>query len=346
MKYLKKAIILLGILFLLFRLSLFIFRLPSYEIKTTGKLYVVNKLSEDIQAFDLLSGKQTAVIPIDILSHEAVVTSDNSRVVATNTEGKDGNAIKIINVKNARIENSVNLDNSLKVSGIVALPEADKVAVIDLVNDDLLVINVETSAVEKQISTKQKKSHLLVLHPKKPIAYVTNIDSGSISVIDLNLDEVIKIVPCGEGRKGIEITPDGSELWVTNTKDNTITIIDTVSYDIIAVLDCGNESMKLKFTTDGENCFVVNANDGTISIYNQQSKKKIKTINLPGKGSIFERILYHTPRPVNILMHPNGLYAFVVNSNADKIEVIDVKTFSVISTIGTGRVPDALVFVE
>ena len=45
-------------------------------------------------------------------------------------------------------------------------------------------------------------------------------------------------------------------------------------------------------------------------------------------------------------MHPNGLYAFVANSNADKIEVIDMKTFTLISTIGTGRVPDGLAFVE
>jgi DNA-binding beta-propeller fold protein YncE len=31
--------------------------------------------------------------------------------------------------------------------------------------------------------------------------------------------------------------------------------------------------------------------------------------------------------PVNILMHPNGLYAFVANSNANKVEVIDMKKF-------------------
>ncbi len=81
-----------------------------------------------------------------------------------------------------------------------------------------------------------------------------------------------------------------------------------------------------------------------ISVYNQFSKKKIKTINLHGKGTMLERILYHTPRLVNVLMHPNGLYAFVVNSNASKIEVIDVKTFEVVSSIGTGKVPDALAF--
>jgi DNA-binding beta-propeller fold protein YncE len=38
-------------------------------------------------------------------------------------------------------------------------------------------------------------------------------------------------------------------------------------------------------------------------------------------------------------MHPNGLYTFVANSNACKIEVIDMNTFTIVSTIGTGKIP-------
>jgi YVTN family beta-propeller protein len=91
---------------------------------------------------------------------------------------------------------------------------------------------------------------------------------------------------------------------------------------------------------------VPNSGDGTISVYNRYSKKQIKTIRIPGKIDILERVLYHTPRPVGILMHPNGLYAFVTNSNANKIEVIDMNTFTIVSTIGTGKVPDGLTFVE
>ena len=123
-------------------------------------------------------------------------------------------------------------------------------------------------------------------------------------------------------------------------------IINTSTYKIIDTLKTGDEPLKLKFSIDGKYCLVANAIEGTISVYDQQSKEKIKTIILHGMTTIFERILYHTPRPVNILMHPNGLYAFVANSNANKIEVIDMETFSIVSAIGTGKVPDALAFVE
>ena len=104
--------------------------------------------------------------------------------------------------------------------------------------------------------------------------------------------------------------------------------------------------MEKSFSIDGKHCLATNATDGTISGYDQHSKKQIKTIKIPGKTSLLERVLYLTPRPVGLLIHPNGLYAFVANSNADRIEVIDMKTFTIVSTIGTGRIPDGLTFVD
>lgn len=346
MKYLIYSVAFFIALFITLRLSITIFRLPSYTIQTNGKLYIVNKVSRNIQVFDLFDGKEIAEIPIDMLSHEAVTTIDEHSIVATNYGSSNENDIKVINTVNNKIEKIIKLKGNIKVNGIVAFPEAHKVGVIDYINNSLLVLNIQTDSIEKRIQTEQKKSHLLVLHPHKKIAYVTNINSSSISAIDLHLNQVIKIIPCGLGRKGIAITPDGSELWVTNTKENSITIINTANYQVIDTLRSGNEPLKLQFSKDGLYCLLVNAIDGTIYVYNQQSKEKIKTIVLRGKTTVFERILYHTPRPVNILMHPNGLYAFVANSNARKIEVIDMKTLTVVSTIGTGEVPDALTFVE
>ena len=144
----------------------------------------------------------------------------------------------------------------------------------------------------------------------------------------------------------IDITPNGAEIWVTNHKENSIYIINTETYEITDKLISGKESLRLKFSIDGKHCLVTNATDGTISIYDRFSKKQIKTIRIPGKKNLIEKVLFSTPRPVGLLMHPNGLYAFVANSNADRIEVIDMKSFEIVSTIGTGRIPDGMTFLN
>jgi YVTN family beta-propeller protein len=298
--------------------------------------------------FDLYQGKELAEIPIDVVPHEPTTLTKQNRVVVTNygTSNILGKSITVINAKTYKVEKTINLPGSIAPHGIVAFPSSNKVGVVTDLGNNLLVVNVETGIVEKNIPTQQIVSHLVVLDPKKPLAYVTNINSGSVSVINLEQNKVIKIIPCGLKTEGIDITPDGSEIWVTNNKENTISVINTANYQITNTLPTGKESLRLKFSVDGQHCLVTNSTDGTISVYDQHTKKQIKTIRLHGKTNLFEKILYHTPRPVGILIHPNGLYAFIANSNANKIEVIDMKTFTLVSTIGTGKIPDGMTFLK
>jgi YVTN family beta-propeller protein len=323
-------------------------RLPSYTIQTTGKLYIVNKVSRDVQVFDLYTGEEIAEIPIGIQSHEAITTNDKRLVMVTNYGATDskGNMVKAIDTKTHAVQKTINVKGGLNANGINNLPEADRVLLVDYVSNNLSVLNVETNSVDTKIPTNQKNSHLVVLHPFKPIAYVTNMESNSVSVIDLSINKVIKIIPCGLATESIDITPDGLEIWATNKDGNTITVINTKTLEITHTLPTGTEPLKIKFSVDGKYGLVANASEGSISIFDQKSKKQIKKIRIPGKNKLLERILYHTPRPVNILMHPNGMYAFVANSNASKIEVIDMKTMEIVSTIGTGKIPDALAFVD
>jgi YVTN family beta-propeller protein len=344
-----KFVALFGLLcFIALQIAIYVIRKPSYTIKTDGKLYIVNKRSSSITVFDLYQGKEITEIPIEVEPHDPTTLTDQSKVVVTNygTPEVLGKSITVINAKTNKIEKTIELEGSIAPHGIVAFPKSNKVGVVTDIGNNLLVVDVAKGIVEKNIPTQQVVSHLLVLDPKKPLAYVSNINSGSVSVIDLEKEKVIKIIPCGFKTEGIDITPDGSEIWVTNNKENTISVINTTTYQITNTLPAGKESLRLKFSIDGKHCLVTNATDGTISVYDQHTKKQIKTIQLHGKANLVEKILYHTPRPVGILIHPNGQYAFVANSNANKIEVIDMKTFKLVSNIGTAKIPDGLTIIN
>jgi YVTN family beta-propeller protein len=344
-----KYIVFIIVFFLLLRVIIvLIVRAPSYTIQTSGKLYIVNKLSSSITVFDLFNGENISEIPIDVQPYKITTVSKLNQVIVANYGSNNviGSSLTAINTKTNTIENTIQLEGSLRPYGIASFPQSNKVGTVTHVGNNLLVVNTETGIIEKNIPTKQIVSNLLVLDPIKPFAYVTNINSNSVSIIDLNLNLVVKNIHCGLGTFGIDIVPDGSEVWVTNKQENSISIINTETFKVTNVLKTGEEPLCLKFSVNGQYCLVTNSNDGTVTVYNQKSKKLIKTIQIPGKKGLIERIMYHTPRPVDVLMHPNGSYAFVSNSNANKIEVIDMKTFTLVSTIGTGKIPDGLAFVE
>jgi len=45
-------------------------------------------------------------------------------------------------------------------------------------------------------------------------------------------------------------------------------------------------------------------------------------------------------------MHPNGLYAFVSNYTAGRVEVIDMRIFTLVSSIKVGDMPDGLALIN
>ena len=347
MKYLKLIALIFGLIFLSL-LAIYFIKQPSYKIKTDGILYVVNKASSSITIFDLFEGKQIKELPIEIEPHEASALTNPNRVIVTNygTPDFEGKSITVINADTNTIEKTIALGESLRPHGIISLPQPNKVGVVTDIGNDLSVVNVETGVVEKQISTLQDFSHLLVHHPFKPLVYVANINSGSVSVIDVEQDKVIKIIPCSKRAEGIDITPDGLEIWVTNIKENFISVINTETYKTTDRIDTGKEPLRLKFSNDGKYCLVSNSGDGTVSIYDRKTKKQIVNIVIPGKKNIIEKVLYRTPRPVGILMHPNGLYAFVSNVTAGRVEVIDMRNFTLVSSIKVGNMPDGLTFIN
>lgn len=347
MKNLKKVIIFFGLIFLSLVVFYFI-KQPSYTIKTEGTLYVVNKVSKSVVVFDLFEGKQIKELPIEIEPHEATMLTNPNRVIVTNygTPEVGGNSVTVINADTNSIDKTISIGKSLRPHGIISLPQSNKVAVVTDIGNDLSIINIETGVVEKQIPTQQELSHLLVHHPLKPIIYVANIKSGSVSVIDVELDSVVKIISFNKKAEGIDITKDGSELWVTNIEENFISVINTETYKTTDRIDTGKEPLRLKFSNDGKYCLVSNSGDGTVSVYDRKTKKRITNISIPGKKNIVEKVLYRTPRPVGILMHPNGLYAFVSNFTASRVEVIDMQNFTIVSSIKVGKMPDGLAFVN
>lgn len=323
-------------------------RQASYAIQITGELYIINKLSQDIQIVDLYTGKEVAAYPIGIEAHEAISAFDQNVVVLSNYGSTDNqtNVIKLIDTKTRQIEKVIALDKGSNANGLVDIDSPHHVLMVDYINNRLSFLNIESQKVDRYIPTHQEKSHLSVLHPHRPIAYVTNMVSNSISVIDLMAGEIVSTIACGKTTESIDITPDGQEVWATNKDENSISIINTNTHEVIQTIASGNEPLKLKFTVDGEYCLVANASDGTLHVIEQQSRKLIRTIEIPGKEGLIERTLFHTPRPVNMVMHPNGKYVFVANSNARKVEVVSTESWHIIGNIATGKVPDALVLID
>jgi len=182
-----------------------------------SRLYVTHFLSGDISVIDTSSRKVVTVISTGADSNMA------QRIVLSAATGR-------AYVPHIR-SNVVNPD--LLFDGTV-FPE---LAVIDLVR------NVELTAERADLSIGAHSVNLpfdAVLSRDGTKAYVVNLGSGELSVVDLKARYRIADVDVGDGPRGIALSADGGTAYVTNSLSDDVSVVD---------LNALQEITRIKVTT-------------------------------------------------------------------------------------------------
>jgi len=317
----------------------------------SGTLLVLNKSDNTVSLIDLASKKSVATLPTGVGPHEVAVSSDGKIAVIANygTGEQPGSTLTVIDVAAKKSLKTIDLGEYRRPHGITWLRDSE-VAVTVEGSKALLVVDVANGKVLSAVPTDQNVSHMVVVSHKHHRAFVANIGSGSVTVIDLSGKKKISDIQTGAGAEGIDISPEEKEVWVTNRAANTVSVIDVASLKITATLESKDFPIRVKFAPGGKLVLVSNARSGDVAVFDAATKKEIRRIPMQVKANeassaatrIFGSQFGQSPVPVGILVSPRIGYAFVANTNADIVTMIDLKTWEVADRLTAGKEPDGL----
>jgi len=94
------------------------------------------------------------------------------------------------------------------------------------------------------------------------LAFVTNGISGTVSVVSLVQNRVVKEIRVGTEPRGCALTADGSLLYVANHTEGTVSIIDTASRTVAGAVQVGGRPLTLAITDKGTG----NISDDTVFV--------------------------------------------------------------------------------
>jgi YVTN family beta-propeller protein len=146
-------------------------------------------------------------------------------------------------------------------------------------------------------------------------AYVANLGSASVSVLDTETNAAVGAIPVGNSPTAIAITPDGSRAYVANQMSNTVSVIDLRTSATMATVPIGPGPSAIALTPDGSRAYVVIRNSNSVSVIDTRTN----TVVVPAisVGSF----------PQAIAITPNGARAYVSNDLPDNtVSVIDTST--------------------
>lgn len=312
-------------------------------------LLVLNKAENSATILDPVGGEVRATVVTGVAPHEAALSLESGLAVISNygNQVNPGSSLTVVDLRKGRAVRTIGLRRFRRPHGLRMMSDGVRVLVTAEDSRALLVVNILDGEIEKAVPTNGNGSHMVAIGADGQTAYVANIGSGSVSVINLAESRLDKNLNLGEGVEGIDVSPDGKELWVANRLADKIYVIDTATQETVAEIPCASFPIRVRFTPDGAHVLVSNARSGDVAVFSASEKTEVRRIAMgvtaeEGQERMLDFDL--SPVPVGIVVEPNGERAYVANSNADIVTVLDLKEWKVSGRLRAGEEPDGMVY--
>jgi YVTN family beta-propeller protein len=308
-------------------------------------LVVANKAEATVSLIDLDSASVVATLPTGVGPHEVGISPDGRFAMVTNYGNREasGNSLTMIDIGAAAVVKTIDLGEYLSPHGVEWI-DSGTIAVTAEDNKALLVIDVATEEIISAIDTDQDVSHMLSLAQDGKRAYVTNIGSGSLTVIDLESGERVANIPTGKGAEGIAVS--GKQIWVTNRGEDTISILGTESLEVAAEINSSGFPIRATATPQGY-VLVTRADAGDMVIYDTKNLQELRTVvfdleSMDVDGRLFGDRFGDSSVPIGVVVDETGQRAFVAHANADVITEIDLESGEIVRPLMAGKEPDGM----
>ncbi|HEV3470536.1 MAG TPA: cytochrome D1 domain-containing protein [Pyrinomonadaceae bacterium] len=313
-------------------------------------LLVLNKAEATLAIVDPATMQVVGRVPTGEGPHEVAVSSDGRTAYVTNYGAqKPGNSISVIDLASRRETKRVDLGPLLRPHGIVE--RGGKIYFTAELARAVARYDPAADKVDLIVGTGQSITHMLVMHPKRAVVYTADILSNTATVIELEKQQQtpgppphVSHVAVGPQPEGIDITPDGRELWVGHNQDGGISVIDTETLKVTETIKAGGMPIRIKFTPDGRYALVSSPPTGELTVFDAATRKEVKRLRISeppqaegGAGQV----------PIGILIAPDGRRAYVAvttvgRPDPGKVVRVDLEKLEAAGSVETGRGPDGL----
>ncbi len=291
-------------------------------------LLVGNKAEDTVSFIDLATGKERARVETAHMPHEIAISPDGKQAAVV---AYGGTTLDIFDVASASRVKRIDLSPNVAPHGIAWLRDGRLVVTTEK-SKSLTLVDPATGAVGA-VSTDQLGSHMVAIAPAGGRAYVANIASGTVSVVDIDKRVKIADIPVGGRPEGIALTPNGKQLWVGDLSAPHVRIVDTATLKTVATLPVDPVAIRVAISPDGKTAVTSNLEAGTLTLIDVAKRKVLRTVPVSGQKDAGQ---------VTILFSRDGKRLYAAETYRNEIAEIDMKTGTVLRRLPAGKNGDGL----
>ncbi|MBC7990570.1 MAG: YncE family protein [Luteimonas sp.] len=307
------------------------------------ELLVGNKSDDTVWRIGLEDGRKLGEFATGQGPHEIAVSADQRIALVTEYgHQQPGNTLSVVDTATGRVLRTVDLGKHTHPHGARVLAGGRRALVTTEDSGALLVVDIDKGKVERAIAVGEGRGHMVAVSPDGKTAYVSKIEAGTVSRIDLAAARKTDEVESGAGAEGIAVHRDGS-VWVSNREAGTVTVHDPATLAVRRTLRSDGFPIRVAFTADGSRALVTNAKAAELAVFDTKDFTRVATVALDEvDGDYQDTMLGKAALPIGVIADPARPRVYVAISGGNEIAVIDTGSWKVVERWKTGKEPDAL----
>lgn len=281
----------------------------------------------------------------------AEVPEESQKMFVAN---QDSDYVSVIDLNTLKLSNKIKLEILSAAHMTVAWTgrTGQKLLVTMTGRNEVAIIDVASGKVEARIPTGRAPEHFALERSEKYpqyLAYVGNIDEGTISAIDLETYQEVKRITGFHEPHGVTFTHDGTKAYIANFGAHRVDIIDTAKHEVIKSLSVGDVYQvasknpgrylseikgiaNVTMTTNGRFGYAADGDSNVVAVIDTEKDTIIKTIPVGEE-------------PWRAYVSPDGKWMLVPNNGDETVSVLDARKHRVKTTFPAGGTVSGINFV-
>jgi YVTN family beta-propeller protein len=154
-------------------------------------------------------------------------------------------------------------------------------------------------------------------------AYVTNGQSGTVTVLDVVNVRVDRELAVGQNPVAVAASPNRNEVYVVNSNaegtEGSVSVVDAEKNAVVATIPVHRRPVAIDLDRTGTLAYVANSGSNTISVIDLTTRREVAQI---GTGE----------EPVALRVSPDGKTLVVANRRAGSVSIADLANLASLSS--------------
>ena len=319
----------------LIRLTLAIACLALPAIAQKGPVLVISNNGEDQMLLaDARTFEILASLPAGSNPHDIAASRDGRSAYVTimGRAEKPGNSIGVIDVVGRRLKGNIDLGKYAGCHDVRVSRDGKLLWTTCATSKSVLEIDTVTGKIKRDWKLDRDGAWMLVVTPDERKIYTANLEGKGVSIIDRRSNSV-RSIDLGTSQIGIDVSPNGKEIWAHQMERSRVAIIDTSTDRITASVPSGGKGFgRVKFTPDGKYVLVPQGESLNLAVFDASDRHLVRNIQLSAEPKV-------------ITVSSDSKQAFISSPPGNKVLVIDLVGWSETRAVPLGKNTDGIVFV-